>query len=228
MNPTKHTFADMHRIIDEAFPNLEILKYYPYGRRTQYPFFTGGFRDLRKEYLRESNRGRSQADLVHLIIEEVGRAMNYLVRYGVEENYDHQRIKAFCMWRLFHNGVADWNKDIIKGKSIRQIEALEKYHKNRSDMLHANGRYADERSKRQEAEIRALYTPEVNKAFDIELDALNEIAEISTREQYGIFQVTHFPLTQPTNVTLTPRIFYTKKELAAIWLMVEMAFENLC
>ncbi len=224
MNPTKHTFADMHKIIDEAFPKLEILNYYPYGRKTQYPFFTGGMRDLRKEYLTKSNRGRSQADLVHLIIEEVGRAMSYLVRWGIEEDYDRQRIEAFCMWKLFHSGVAGWSTEAIKGKSIKQIERLEKYHGIRSDMLHARGRYGDERSKAQDAWMKAHTSPKEL----VELDELQLKAVEANRKTCGIYTVTHFPLTQPTNCTLTPRIFYTKKELAAIWLMVECAFENLC
>jgi hypothetical protein len=59
--------------------------------------------------------------------------------------------------------------------------------------------------------------------------ALDLKHKMHNRKEYGIYYIKHLPLVELTN-GLNNRIkpLYTKQELAAIWLMVSCAFENLC
>jgi len=226
MTTTKHKFGNMRKIIGEAFAKQDILKYYPYGKETAWDYWLTGHIDLRRQHLAPHNKDRSAEEMTFRIIEETGRAMNYLTCWGTDEGFDRQRIEAFCLWQLFHGGVAGWNKEPIVGKTVKQIEAMEKKEKDRIDNYYGNGKYADDRQKKQEQMLDKQWnaTPE-DRA---EHDRIELACTIAHRRDYGIFQVTHFPLRRFSNCSGEPVLFYTRQQLAAILTYVDCAFENLC
>jgi len=226
MTETIQTFGNMREIVEEAFPKLDILKYYPYGPRTDWSYWLCGDVDLRKQHLERYNRKRTREEMVYRIVEETGRAMNYLTCWGDHAAYDHQRVEAFCLWNLFHSGVAGWNLEAVKGKTAEEIEAMEKYQKPRIDKYYGHGKYADARQKKQEAMLMKQWKRTPESWAEHEQIELN--CKVAHRRDYGIFEITHFPLRRFSNCSSEPVIFYTKQELAAILLMVDCAFENLC
>jgi len=226
MTDTKHNFDKFNEVVEEAFPKLDILNYYPYGPKTDWSYWLCGDVDLREAHRERYNRGRSKEEMVFRIVEETGRAMHYLTCWGSSDAFDRQRVEAFCMWRLFHSGVAGWNFDAVQGKTTKEIEAMEKYQKPRIDNYYGNGKHADTWKKKQERMLEKQWRRTPESWAEHEQIELN--CKIAHRRDYGIFEITHFPLRRFSNCSREPVIFYTKQELAAILLMVDCAFENLC
>jgi hypothetical protein len=228
---TTHTFETFGKIVAQHQKQLRILNYYPYGNKVAFGHWLGSCDDLsdicNHEFLGRRYKKMSSEQLVYGIIEEVARAMNYLVVHGTSPGFDHQRIEAFALWRLFHNGVAGWRKDVMKGKSLNQINALEKKHKDLHDLVHASGKYGDERVKQQEKmtndHVKSL-PPAERKQWILNLKKSSD----RNRKEYGVYMVDILPLTQYSNSTEKPKILYTKQQLCAIHHYVICAFENLC
>lgn len=213
-----HICKEFDDIIREAVPKLDILNYYPYGPKTDWSYWLCGDVDLRKVYKDERNSPRTSEQLVFRIIEDVGRAMSYLMTHGNVHWFDHQRIEAFAMWRLFDSGIVDWTKEPLKGLSKAEKDVLYDIHEKRANRLYGRPAFGYRHdmkgaSKKQKEEMAAL---------DLK-------HKMHNRKEYGIYYVEHLPLVELTN-SGNNRIkpLYTKQELAAIWLMVSCAFENLC
>jgi hypothetical protein len=214
-NKTSQTLENFGKLVDDHFPQLNILNYYPYGKETQFSYWLCGRVDLKKLYLEKRNENKTELDYVHSIIEEIGRAMNYLIVSHGDwgSSFDFQRIEAFALWRLMKYGVVGWTKDPLKGLNMEQKEKLYKLHDKRYKLLSP--------PRRKDSSDRKL---ETNKKYM----KLVEKGRMGNRKKYGIYEIKHFPLTQYSNSTRIPKILYNKQQLAAIDLMVTCAFENLC
>ena len=212
-----HVTKDFGDVVHKEIEKLDILKYYPYGPETKWTYWLCGDVDLTKRYLDKRNKGKKEIDYVLSIYDEIGRAMNYLMLNG-EHWRDHQRIEAFALFRLFHSGIVGWNKKIIEGKTVKEIESLEEQHKKLYDKTYGLPKVEDWQAKRWKK-----YPEE-----KIKHDKMMLKSKLYNRKKYGIYTVTHLPLTQHANTATIPKILYTKQQLAAIDLMVTCYFENLC
>jgi hypothetical protein len=228
---TTHTFETFGKIVAQHQKQLDILNYYPYGNTVKFDHWLGGCADLsnlpNNEFLGRRYKKLTSEQLVYGIIEEVARAMNYLVVHGTHPGFDHQRIEAFALWRLFHNGIAGWRKDVMKDKSLKQIAALEKKNKDLYDLVLAHGKYADAAGRKNEkstADYVKGLTPAERKKWVRNLKKSSD----RNRKEYGVYIVDILPLTQYSNATEKPKILYTKQQLCAIHHYVICAFENLC
>lgn len=195
----------------------DILNYYPYGKETTWNYWLTGEINLKEYYKDERCKNKTEQDLVLSIIEEVARAMSYLVIRGEDSDgefaswFYKQKLNAFTLWGLFHNGIAGWNKEITNGKSVKEIEELEEINRKKSQRIYGINRHDKELL--------------MNKRY---IKSLKE-SKLHNRKEYGVYVVTHLPLTQYSNGTRgAPKILYTKQQLAAIDIIVACAFENLC
>jgi hypothetical protein len=198
------TFID---IMDEEFPKLPILSYYPYGEKTNYTDFMGGNNNLKDLHLSDSNKGKTANDYVLAITQSAGSAMHYLTRHWEFDPTNTQTIRAFGMWELFNRGVVGWNKEITEGKSLDEIIKMEKLHTKRYSMIqygYVGGKNPN--------------LPDTKEYRDA-----SRACKLSNRETYGVYEVRHYPIVSNVRTPL-----YTKQELAAILFMVYDEFENLC
>jgi hypothetical protein len=200
------------------------LNYYPYGNKTQWESWICGKVDLRKVYKDKRNNGKTEKDYAYSIIEEVGRAMAYLIVHGNTNTFDRQRIEAFALHNLFYVGISGWTKKPLKWLSDKEKEKLYEIHEDKACKLHSNGKYASERDKKYEKQRMKEKTPAQRKEYH---RVIENIA-LHNRAKYGIYFIEHFPLSAFSNSGNPWKCFYTKQELAAIDLMVSCAFENLC
>jgi len=205
-----HIKREFTQIVAEAFPKLDILSYYPYGPKTEWSYWLCGKVNLKKEYLDERNKNKTELELVFSIIEETARAMNYLMTHGNDHWFDRQRVKAFALWRLFHSGDQGWTKEPLKGLNEQQKKKL--FYKGQKDGKLAHGR--------DKTDIKPKKDKESLK--------IEENWFKSCLKNYGVYEVRQLPLIKYSNTTDHPEILYTKQELCAISLMVTCAFENLC
>ncbi len=218
MTTTTHNFENIGKLVDDFKPN--ILNYYPYGPKTEWSYWLCGTLDLRKEYKDKRNKGRTEKDYILSILNEVGRAMYYLTVYGDSSGFDHQRLNAFALFNLFSVGQHGWTKDNVNLPKS-QITKHIAFHKDLIDQIHSSGKY--------DSKERQLYEKERLKAMSKEertkYDEIMKRCDDNNKAEYGIYEVKHPPLIgSPPN----KKIFYTKQQLAAIELMVDCAFENLC
>jgi hypothetical protein len=228
---TTHTFKNFGKLVEQHQKQLRILNYYPYGNKVAFGHWLGSCDDLSNicndEFLGRRYKKMTSEQLVCGIIEEVARAMNYLVVHGTSPGFDHQRIEAFALWRLFHNGIMGWKKEAVKNKTLKQIAALEKKHKDLYDLVLAHGKYGDERTRQQEKmtndHVKSL-SPAERKKWIHNLKKSSD----RNRKELGVYIVDILPLTQFSNATDKPKILYTKQQLCAIHHYVTCAFENLC
>ena len=197
-----YNFKEFGDLIDEHFPKQHILDYYPYGNKTEhYGLFRGSAHDLKTEYLEKHNEGKTKEKYVLNIFKEVSRAMNYLTVHYNGCGNNRQRLEAFSMYSLLHNGFIGWTKKPLEGLSEEEKEKLYNYHEVRYNLLqggNANDNFGGLEHK------------------------------LHNRSVYGIYEVKHFPLLKQTRTNSFPETLYTEQELAAIEFMVDMAFENLC
>jgi hypothetical protein len=207
-----HIKKEFREIVDKAFPNLDILKYYPYGPEVNWENWLTGGVNLKKEYLDERYKDKTELDLVFGIIEDTASAMNYLITHGNDHWFDRQRIEAFALWRLFHNGDCGWSKKNLKGLTIEQKTKL--FWKGQNDAEKLSGSNPNENDFR--------------KAKDKETVKIRNNWFNACLKNYGVYEVRIKPLIQYSNTTRTTNILYTRKELCAIKLMVDCYFENLC
>jgi hypothetical protein len=207
-----HIHPDFSTEVDEYFKKLEILKYYPYGPETTWKYWLTGEVNLKKEYLEDRNKDRTEQELVFSIIEEVGRAMNYLMVHGNDDGFDHQRLNAFALWHLFHSGDCGWSKKNLKGLSLEQKTKL--FWKGQKDAKELSG---------INPHILSIDSPNSKKDRKIRDDWFK-----ASLKNYGVYEVRHKPLIQFSNTTYHPKILYTKQQLCAINIMVACYFENLC
>lgn len=201
--------------VAKEFPNLEILKYFPYGPETTWSSWICGTIDLRDWYKEPHNKKKTEKDYVLSIIEETARAMSYMTTHLNGCGGDGQRIAAFGMWHLFHCGWMEWTKEPLVGKNNKEIAELIEFHRKRSDLVHNTKKDTLKDFANKKQMEKYLKTKRKNQKHHL--------------KEYGVFEVKHFPLTQFSNTCHgLPKILYTKQELAAIDLMVMDAFENLC
>lgn len=198
-NHVKKEFASL---VEEHFPKLDILNYYPYGPKVTWNYFLCGEVNLKKVYLDDRNKEKTEKDYIFNIKNEVARAMHYLMVYGNYHWFDNQRIEAFALWKLFHSGKVEWTKKPLKGLSNEEKLKLYRKCKKKSNLLYTD----PERPPRKKEDLKS---------------------ELYYLKTYGVYETKHFPL-----VSFGSRQFekplYTIPELAAIELMVDCAFENLC
>jgi hypothetical protein len=218
MSITSHNFENIGELVEKH--ELDILNYYPYGPKTEWSYWLCGTVDLRKEYKSKRNKNKTELDYISNIFSEVARAMHYLTVYTSGHSggsTDHQRLNAFALSHLFNSGIHDFTKkyDALPEKDI---EKLIKFHKDRSDRLNHSGKYASKDQKEYDKKVLESRTYEEK----IKQKKMEEEHKKHHRETYGIYEVEHFPL-RSRGVN-----FYTKQQLAAIELMVDCAFENLC
>jgi hypothetical protein len=207
-----HVHPDFSTEVEDYFKKLEILKYYPYGPETTWKYWLTGEVNLKKEYLDERNKDRTEQELVFSIIEEVARAMNYLMVHGNDDGFDHQRLNAFALWHLFHSGDTGWSKKKLKGLSLDQKTKL--FWKGQKDAKMLSGR---------NPHIISIDSPKSKEDRKLRDNWFK-----ASLKKYGVYEVRHKPLIQFSNTTYHPKILYTKQELCAINLMVSCYFENLC
>lgn len=213
-----HVNSEFANIVEQHIPKLDILNYYPYGPKTDWTYWLCGDVDLRKVYKDERNAPRTSEQLVFKIIQEVGYAMNYLMIHGNNDWFNRQRIEAFAMWRLFNMGIVNWTKKPLKGLSNSEKDKLYEIHEKRANKMYGHPAFGYSydmkfKTKKQKEEMKDL---------DLKHKMYN-------RKKYGIYYIEHLPLLQYTNNGKNHiKPLYTKQELAAIWLMVNCAFENLC
>lgn len=189
-----------------SFYNLQILDYYPYGRKIKYLETFRGECNLKKQTFDYF----TSEQLVMAIKDIVSDAMYYLTIHTPPHPnkytelppryiYD-QRMLAFALHRLFHDGYIINNKEIVKNKTDKQLLRLYKLNHTK---LH---------------KINSIKYPNVssilNKRTKINLPALKK-----RWKEYGLYEVRHMPLCPE---------FYTHQQLSAIYVMVTDAFENLC
>jgi hypothetical protein len=219
------SFEELSKEIRLNFEKQRILKYYPYGPETTFDSWLTGKVDLREIYKEKRNKHKTEKDYVFSIIEETARAMSYLTVWGYEEGFAHQRIEAFNLWQLFHNGIIGWSKKPLKGKTPEEIDEIVRINNEKYSVLDSDN---DPNSfmYKQNKEMEKYYKKHPDKKK--ELEELELKAKKYNLKKYGVYEVKHLPLTQPSNVFKKPKILYTKQELAAIDLYVSMAFENLC
>lgn len=208
----KQTF---YEICEENKSNFYILDYYPFGSKTEWEYWLCGKVNLKKEYLNKSYEKLTETDLILKILKEVGRAMHYtVVPYGSDQEKDdwfmRQRIEAFNMWKLFTCGEISWNKKILKNKTVKEVEALEKL--NLKKYYKAIGKIDNNLKIFKDKQSKDKYLKLVEKN------------KLTYFKKYGILEVKHMPLMQ----RCTNKPLYTKQQLCAIWLIVECAFENMC
>jgi hypothetical protein len=196
-----HITKEFSKLVDDHFPKLNILNYYPYGSRIIWKHWLTGEVNLKKVYLDDRNKDKTANDYISNIKCEVARAMNYLMVYGNYHWFDRQRIEAFSLWRLFHSGDYGWTKKPLKGLTDDEKIKLYKKYQKKSNML---------------------YPEETQKKLKIDISVVQ-----SFLKKHGVYEVRHFPL-----ISYGPRQYkkplYTIQQLAAIELMVDCAFENLC
>lgn len=189
-------------IVYDNFPKLDILKRYPYGDKTDWSYWLCGDVNLKKVHLLEHNKGKTEMDYVTRIMGETARAMQYMVmHHGNFDPTDSQTIIAFGLWELFDSGWVGWNKKLTKGKTLDEIIAIEKVHDKRSNMIHKH--------------------PSKPRTKDY-MEAVRRCREVN-RKELGVYEVKHFPL-----LSREQKPLYTKQQLAAISLLVDCEFENLC
>jgi hypothetical protein len=207
-----HVKPEFSGIVKDAFPKLDILNYYPYGPEVNWEYWLTGKINLKKEYLDERNKDKTELELVFSIIEETARAMNYLIVHQNDHWFDRQRIEAFALWKLFHSGDTGWSKKNLKGLTIEQKTKL--FWKGQLDAEKLSGPNPHENDFRKAKD---------KKSVEIRNNWFNECLK-----NYGVYEVRIKPLIQYSNTTRHPKILYTKQELCAINVMVTCAFENLC
>jgi hypothetical protein len=202
-NHIKKEFGD---IVNKSFPKLDILNYYPYGKEKYLTAFFYDNYDLTKAYLEKHNKNKTELMIAFEIISEVARAMQYLMTHGNDNWFDHQRIKAFALCKLFESGIVDWTKTPLEGLNLEEQIKLYKYHMAKYQKLFA---YKDEK----------IFTKK-----QIHETMLHNLKE------HGVLEVKYFPLTQFLNSCgeKEAKLFYNKKQLCAIKHYVDCAFENLC
>lgn len=198
---------DFSDIVDEEFPKLPILNYFPYGEETKYKDFMGGNHNLKNVYLSDRHKGKTSTDYIIAILKESGGAMHYKTRYRQFNQTESQTIRAFGMWELFNNGFVGWNKEMTEGKSPDEVIKLIKLHKKRYSMI----------------EYGYVGGTDPNKPNTKEYRDACKASAINNLQTYGIYEVKHYPLVSHIRTPL-----YTKQELAAIMFMVYDEFENLC
>jgi hypothetical protein len=209
MKPDDKSFRD---IVYANFPKLDILKHYPYGDEENWSYWLCGDVNLKKVHLMERNKGKTDMDYVTDIMRETARAMHYMVlHHGNFDPTDSQTIIAFGLWELFDSGWAGWNKKLTKGKTLDEIIALEKEQAKRISMV----RFGYVGGKDPEPN-----TKEYKEAKQKSVEA--------NRKEGGVYEVKHYPLLSQTRKNQTRKPLYTKQQLAAISLMVDCEFENLC
>lgn len=192
---------------------LDILKYYPYGGKTEWSYWLTGKVDLKKQYEQAYFDRKSETGYVTRIMTEVSRAMHYLTVHRSFDPTDKQTITAFGMWGLFNNGLVGWNKKMTAGKSHDEIVKMEKIQKKRVNMMrHGCASYKDDMHKCE--------TKEYKEAV--------KIGREDSRKKYGIYEVVYYPLMSDIQLSHEQVPLYTKQQLAAIWTMVMCEFENLC
>ncbi len=188
-------------IVCANFSKMDILKHYPYGDIVDWSYWLCGDVNLKKVHLLDHNKGKTEMDYVVSIMGETARAMNYMVlHHGNFDPNDRQTITAFGMWELFDCGWVGWNKKLIKGKTLDEILAIEKVQNMRNEKIHKSANYKTKNYK----------------------NAVREFRE-DNRKKYGVYEVKHFPL-----LSRMKKPLYTKQQLAAIALIVDCEFENLC
>ena len=211
-----HICKEFGDIVDEAFTKLEILDYYPYGPKTDWSYWLCGNVDLREVYKEKRYKIRTEENLITRIFEEVGRSMSYLMVHGNDHYFDRQRIEAFAMWKLFERGWVEWTKEPLKGLSKIEKDKLYALHENRANLLYGDKAFS--------SQMNGATKEEKEKMAKLDLRS-----KMRNRKEYGIYYVKHLPLLESTNNGLHRiKPLYTKQELAAIWLIVSCAFENLC
>lgn len=211
--------------ISKSFAKQRILKYFPYGPETTFNSWLTGEVDLREIYKDKRYKHKTEKDYVFSIIEETARAMHYLIVHGNYEGFENQRIEAFNLWHLFHSGYMGWTKKPLKGKTEKEINEIIKENKEKFSILTGENdpNYFGYKQNKLMEEYYKKYPKEKKEMEEIHLKA-----EKHNLKKYGVYEVKHLPLTQPSNSFNKPKILYTKQQLAAIDLYVGMAFENLC
>lgn len=210
-----HIHPDFSKEVGEHFKKLDILKYYPYGPETTWEYWLCGKVNLKKVYLDERLKRKTEWEYVFSIIEETARAMNYLMVHGDHHWFDHQRLNAFALWHLFHSGDCGWSKKNLKGLTLDQKTKL--FWKGQEDANALSG------LDKNDIRFNGSETKESKKLRD---EWFNH-----SLKKYGVYEVRHKPLIQHSNTVRrgrSPKVLYTKQELAAIDLMVACYFENLC
>lgn len=187
--------------------DLWILNHYPFTDKTEFTYWLCGTVDLREIIQYDIGRKRkwSPEKYVHCILTEVGRAMNYVKRWDDEDSshgFKHQGEIAHKMWELFSCGNVGWDPDLAKNKSEEEIERLIRHHHNRISIVRGE-------------------SDDAPQLWDITRKR-NQV------EDYGIYAVHHFPLTQEKSSSNDIKVLYNVQELAAIYLMVTCEFENMC
>jgi hypothetical protein len=197
-----HITKEFSKLVDDQFPKLDILNYYPYGPEVNWKYFLCGEVNLKEVYLDDRNKNKTANDYIYNIIHEVARAMNYLMVFGNYHWFDRQRIEAFALWRLFYSGDINWTKKPLKGLSNEEKIKLYRKCKKKSKLLYTD----PERStrKKEDPKMESYYL----KAF-------------------GVYETKHFPL-ESFGSRQYKKPLYTIQQLAAIELMVDCFFENLC
>jgi hypothetical protein len=226
-SPHTHHYNDIHpdfgKEVEEHFLNQKLLRYYPYTDNYHFEYWLTGEVDLRDVYKEKRNKNLTEWDYVYSITEEIARAMNYLMVHGTmtldepkgkkwwikQGGYDRQRREAFANWQLIHSGHMEWTKKPLEGLTEKQKVALYYECQEEAKKLYGNDHKSTEPKTKEYLELK-------KKSDEYNL------------KKYGVYKIWHFPLTQASNTTRKPKIFYTKQELAAIDLIVAMNFENLC
>lgn len=156
--------ATLAKQIEAHWKHFELIKYYPFGTETLYQFIQGPKVNLKTFRVFPRIEKMSSDRLLFEITSEVSRAMRYCSTV-THDNFDNQKLDAFCMEGLFRGGRAYWSKDIIKGKSLNTIRAME------------------------EEQI-----PRIEKLYGKKDSPYTEKEKRYRRKTYGVFIVDYFPL----------------------------------
>lgn len=213
---------DFWLTVYKATPKVDILNYYPYSDNYNFEYWCVGKVNLKEVYKEPRNKKMKELDYIFRIVEETGRAVSYLTKQS--DFSDKQRLEAFCLWDLFHSGIAGWTKEPLKGLSEEEKEELYAFHKDRADRIYCQGKYRNKKQKLEEEKFYKSQGKEWNKK---RIDAERK-GDAHNRKENGIYEVKHYPLVAHTNCGNGIVSLYSKRELAAIWTIVSCCFENLC
>ena len=213
---------DFWLTVHRATPKVDILRYFPYGPENIFEYWCVGKVNLKEVYKEPRNKKMKELDYIFRIVEETGRAVSYLTKQ--KDFSDKQRLEAFCLWDLFHSGIAGWTKEPLKELSEEEKEELYSYHKDRADRMYCQGKYRNKKQKLEEEKFYKSQGKEWNKK---RIDAERKGDE-HNRKDNGIYEVKHYPLVAHTNCGNGIQPLYTIQQLSAIWCQVACWFENLC
>ena len=120
---------------DAEYKDCVLLKHYPYIDNALYHGGLYGDVDLLKPPARWFQNMKTKDQLVCSILEDVARAMHYVVVWHPQKPWERQAFEAFAMWSLLSYGV---HKKITFSEIVDPEKEAEKEVKERYNRKHYN------------------------------------------------------------------------------------------